>query len=304
MQTIDGEILMAINSRMEDTADLQIPRTPSGVYAYNDKVGIYNKFTFSSITDPGSVTDQGQLELDEVGAIYSLLDDEELDSRTDQSDFLVSYSYKEDNSTTRYVIAKSDKRGFDMPEANRASAGVLTTTKWFGPNVTEQWQKFYAFIKPLANSTDKIVLKYRCQEYEPVEFDLTWVDTTSFTTTDADFADVLTNFDADVDYEFEGLQGDGSGFVAHITDISESGGTYTVTLDETITGATTRTAKGRVDRWNKVQEFTDADAAESYIEFNPEAECTWIQFKLYMMGDSVELQRILAVSTTDKETDN
>lgn len=305
MQTIDDEILFAINTRMSDTTDIQIPRTPSGVYAYNPDFGIYHKFTFTAQRDDTTVTDMGQLEIVEVGAIYSMVDDEENDSNHDQSDFFVAFAYKSDNSTTKYAIAKSDKRGLDLNSASRTTAGLLTTTKWSAEQVTEEWEKLYAFIRPLRNSTDKIVLKCREQEYTPVETTITWVDTTSFTSTDADWATILTNFGDDgegVDYEFEGLQGDGAGFVAHITNIEESGGTYTVTLDETITGATTNTAKARIDRWKKVAEFTDADELEHFIEFNPDIISTWIQYRLYMIGEEIQLQRILSKSSVTETT--
>ena len=301
MQTIDDEILFAINTRMKDTDDKQIPRTPSGVYAYNPSIGIYHKFAFTAQRDDTTVTDMGQLEVVEVGGIYSMVDDEENDLREEQSDFFVAFAYKSDNSTTKYAIAKSDKRGLDVNSASRTVAGAITTTKWFADEVEEEWEKFYAFIRPLRNSTDKLVLKCRKQEYIPVETSITWVNTTSFTSTDADWATIKTNFDNDKDYEFEGLQGDGAGFMAHISDISEAGGTYTVTLDETITGATTNTAKARIDRWDKVAEFTDEDEIDHFIEFKPDKVSTWIQYRLYGIGVDIQLQRILSKSSVVKD---
>ena len=293
MQTINDEILMAINSRTEDANDDQSIKFPSGVYAYNPEIGIYHKFSFTSQGNGDTPLDQGQVEVVEVGALFSLFDDEQNNAMTDQSDFFVAYAYKEDNSTTKYVIAKHDARGLDHVEPE---AGVIVTTKLNATNVQDIWNKVYVFTKPLANATDKIVLKYRKQVYTPTEVDITWVDTTSFTTTDANLADIKTAFEAGADYEVEGLQGDGAGYLAHVTDITESAGTYTVTLDETITGATTRTAKVRFDRWNKVGEFTDSQAQESFHEFNPEAVGTWVQFKIYMIGDGIQLERFLTQS--------
>lgn len=301
MQTIDDEILMAINTRMEDTDDTQIPRTPSGIYAWNKDIGIYHKHSFTSQQDDTTVTDMGQVEVVEVGAIYSMVDDEENQSNIDQSDFFVAFAYKSDNSTTKYAIAKQDKRGLDLNSASRTTVGIITFTKWFAEEVEEKWKDLFAFIRPFENSTDKIVLKCREKEYTPLETNITWVDTTSFTSTDAGWATVKTNFDAGKDYEFEGLQGDGAGFLAHITDISESGGTYTVTLDETITGATTNTAKARIDRWDKVADFTDQDEVDTYIKFNPDRASTWIQYKLYMIGENIQLQRVRSVSEVNKD---
>jgi len=47
------------------------------------------------------------------------------------------------------------------------------------------------------------------------------------------------------------LQGTGSGACVHITNISEDGGTYTVTIDNLITGVT-GTAKARFQKWIKL----------------------------------------------------
>ena len=301
MQTINDEILMAINSRTEDTSDTQSIRFPSGIYAYNPKYGIYHKNSFTSQTDSATVLDQGQVEVVEVGALFSLFDDEENNGINDQSDFLVGFAYKSDNSTTKYAIAKHDARGGDMNSTNKAEASVVVTTKLTADEVLETWEKLYLFTRPLQNTTDKLVLKYRKQEYTPTEVDITWVDTTSFTSTDANLAGIKTAFEADAEYEVEGLQGDGAGYLSHVTNITESTGTYTVTIDETIAGMTTNTARVRFDRWNKVGEFTDDSEVESYKEFNPEAVSTWIQYKVYMLGDGIQLERLLSKSSVTKE---
>jgi len=301
MQTIDDEILMAVNTRMSDTNDSQVVRTPSGVYAFNSEFGIYHKYAFTAQRDSATVVDQAQLEAVEVGAIYSMVDDERNTDQGDMSDFFVAFAYKSDNSTTKYAIAKNDKRGLDINASSTAEAGVIIYSKFPSEQVQEQWEKLYLFFKPLANSSDKIVVKYRIQDHDPVESSITWVNTTSFTSTDSDWATIKTNFEAGVDYEVEGLQGDGAGFCSHISNIAEAGGTYTVTVDETITGATTNTAKVRVDRWTKIGEFTDDSEVESFKEFNPEVTSSWIQFKVYMLGDGIELQRTLSKSSVNQE---
>lgn len=300
MQTINDEILMAVNTRPEDTNDEFPVRHPSGVYAYNAKHGIYLKHTFTAHKDESTYTDLGMLEIDQVGAIFPLFDDEENNLRTEQSDFLVSYSYKSDNSTTVYAIAKSDKRGYDR--ADTIKAGVLITPFLQANQVQEQWKKIYTFIKPFVNSTDKIVVKYRKQKYDTVTSDITWVNTTSFTTTDSNWATIKTDFEADKDFEVEGISGDGAGYCSHITNITEAGGTYTVTIDETIANATTNTARVRVTQWEKVNvEFTDEDEVEQFKEFNVDATSSKIQFKLYMVGTDVELERLAIYSSPSQQ---
>lgn len=300
MKTIDDEILMAISTRPEDTND-EIPiRHPAGVYAFHPEFGIYLKHTFTAHKDEASYTDHGHLEVAEVGAIFTLFDDEENDDRTKMSDFFVSYGYKSDNSTTVYAIAKNDKLGQDRTDTTKA--GVIITPWISADQVLESWEKIYTFVKPLTDSNDKLVVKYRRQEYTPVTSDIAWVDTTSFTSTDSDWSTIKTNFEAGVEYEVEGLSGDGAGFCSHITNITEAGGTYTVTVDETITGATTNTAKVRVDRWEKLNTpFTDDGEVEHYKHFSADGVSSKAQFKIYMVGKEIELERLVIKSSVAQE---
>lgn len=294
MLTIDDEILMAINARPEDPTDNAPMRLPAGVYSYHPDYGITHKYSFSPQQDSAAVVDQGQVAIKEVGAMFTLFDDEELNDRDDQGDFFVGFAYSEDNSTTRYAVAVHDKRGF---KRSIAKAAVVTLPQIQSEQVQETWQKFVTMIKPMVNATDKLVVKYRTQCFDAVETDITWVDTTSFTSTDAAWSDIMTNTQADapVDYEVEGLSGDGGGMLSHITGITEASGTYTITLDETITGATTRTARVRVDRWDKLGETTIDD--KSFKIFKPDVISTWIQPRIFILGKDIELERILSKST-------
>ena len=91
------------------------------------------------------------------------------------------------------------------------------------------------------------------------------------------------------------MSGDGGGFLAHVTSISVDGGTYTVGLDETITGATTRTAKCRMDKWIKAG-TVDINSQPEDVPFIPVGSVSSkIQYKLYMVGN-IELEELISVS--------
>ena len=289
MTTVRDEILFVITTRAEDSTDTTPIKSPSGVYAYHPDYGIYHKHTLSSQDASTTQYDYGQVELPEVGAIFPLYDDLLLDSKEKQSDFLVGYSYNEDTSTEIAVVGVQQQRGLQQ---DLIRTGVFVTPEFYSEEARQSWMKVFLRIKPMDNDTDKIVLKYRTRKYTAFEADITWVDTTSFTSTDANFANVA------VGYEFEGLQGDGAGFLAHITAISESGGTYTVTLDETITNATTRTAKCRIDNWVKSIEVTKDDQPEDIPALTVGTVSAKIQYKLYMVGD-IELEEFISVSKPD-----
>ena len=299
IQTIDGEILMAINTRDED-GDAIPSRHPAGIYAYNEEFGIYHKYSFTAHENSTTYYDNGHLEVPEVGAIFSMHNDNTNNTKADQSDFLVGYSYKSDNATTKYVIAKSDKRGLDRVDTIKV--GVIITPFLRAEQVQDQWKKLYTFIRPFKNTTDKIVVKMRKQEYDYYSTDITWVDTTSFTSTDANWATIKTEFEEQKDFEVEGLAGDGAGYCSHITDITEAGGTYTITIDETIANATTNTARVRVTRWEKVNtSFTDEGEVEHFKEFNPDMVSTKAQFKLYLAGTDIELDRLAIYSSPSQK---
>jgi len=299
MIEVDGEILINFNARPDDSTDTLPIKTPSGILAYNEVNGLYHKHVLSGQTDSSTVADGGQLELVMAGALLPLEGDVTLSDKDKQSDFLAGYSYKDLSGDITFATGIHDKRGF---RETLQKVGLITLPKIRSNEIQEQWQKFVTFIKPFTNTTDKIVVKYRVQEYIPVETSITWVNSTSFTSTDASWAAIKTGFDACGGYEVEGIWGDGSGYLSHITNIEESGGTYTVTIDETIDGVTTRTAKVRVDRWFKAGDFTDADNMLSHMEFLTDKPSSWIQYRVYMLGSDIELERLLSISKVNKNS--
>jgi hypothetical protein len=289
MVTVRDEILININTRPYDSNDTTPRKSPSGIYAYHPDYGMYHKFSLSSQDDSTTQYDYGQVELAEAGALWVLYEDDDTDDVDEYSDVMAGYSYMEDNSTQKYAVGVHQKRGLQQ---DLIKCGVFVTPEFYSEEARQSWMKVFLRIRPMDNDTDKIVLKYRTRKYTAFEADITWVDTTSFTSTDANFAN------AAVGYEFEGLQGDGAGFLAHITAISESGGTYTVTLDETITNATTRTAKCRIDNWVKSIDVTKDDQPEDIPALTVGTVSSKIQYKLYMVGD-IELEEFISVSKPD-----
>jgi hypothetical protein len=163
--------------------------------------------------------------------------------------------------------------------------GYLVTTKIEAEYITDLWQRTYLKYKKLLDSSDKIVIKYRTSEVQPIEGTITWTSTTTFTST----LDLSTIAVGD---EFEGTAGTGSGQIEHITAISESAGTYTVTLENAVTGAT-GTAKGRFQKWIKLGTIQDQTTQYKAFNFPLNANSTWIQLKvvMYFTGND-ELEEI------------
>jgi hypothetical protein len=293
---VRDEILFNINSVSgeDNRIENESTRIPSGIWAWSEKTGLYHKHSLSTQTDSATVKDYGQIELLSAGAIMSLVNSPTIEDYNEQSDFITSYSYKETNSTNKHVIAYNNKRNQTL-DRSFTQASVFITPELSAQEAKENWQKFFATVSPL-NSGEKVIVKYRTQKYKPQEMNITWVNTTSFTTTDSSMATIKTNFEAGIDYEFEGLQGDGAGQLAHITNITVNSGTYTVTLDETITGATTRTARVRLDRWTKVGTYTNA-LDEEIPFFKTDKISAKIQYKVYLFGKNIQVDNYLSKSS-------
>ena len=107
--------------------------------------------------------------------------------------------------------------------------------------------------------------------------------------------------------EVEITQAVGSGKCSHITNAVNNAGTWTVTVDETYTGAT-GTAKARFMKWNKLKTIENAESinnqVQQFTEFPiPEYDQndTFIQFKIcFLFKGKNELQGLNIISQTNQ----
>ena len=82
--------------------------------------------------------------------------------------------------------------------------------------------------------------------------------------------------------EVEIVQGVGAGRTAHITVISGAhAASQTITVDETITGATTQTAKARFQTWKKIATYNSQ--SDEMSNFPVPEGSNWVQFKIWML---------------------
>lgn len=263
MDLVDGKINILINNEYEDNGATIEESIPSGIWEYDDETGWYHKMSLSLYTS--SVSDFGQNRVSRVGAIYA--NRNAASASTTNGSILMGAQIYSDATTTKEIIAIDDRN--DTVQ----KAGYFITTKIYSPRVEEYWQKLYIRFRQLLNSTDSITLRYRTTEESPTEATITWTSTTTFTTT--------TNISAYSGYEVEVLQGKGSGLTAKITNVSESGGTYTATVDTTFTGASSGTAKARFQKWITLGTYNKQ--TQSFIDFGLGFVSTWIQFKVCLV---------------------
>ena len=197
------------------------------------------------------------------------------------------------NSTTEY-----DQ--LNMVLQDTENRGHFITSKLLSAQLQDTWSKLYLKHKNLSTEFDKIIVKYRTDNNEPLtrikettDGVITWTDSDTFTTTDAQWADVLA------DDEVEIIQGTGAGYLAHVSSISEAGGTYTVNIDETIKNLTaTETGRAVASRWIKLNAFdsTSLPNDEGYFEVVLGKKSKSIQFKVELRGENVEIEEILVAN--------
>jgi len=182
--------------------------------------------------------------------------------------------------------------------------GSFTTTKIESPNIKETWTGVTVKYNNVTDTQDKIIVKYRTEikpnfpvinyGIDPSE-NILWADTTSFTTTN-DWAEIKADFDLGKKYEIEILRYTGAGMLAHITDITEAAGTYTVTIDETVRGVSNGDiAHIAVNNWQKLPEIDKDTAPESNMKVVrlPAVNSKWIQLKLELRGEQVQIEELV-----------
>ncbi len=190
--------------------------------------------------------------------------------------------------------------------------GYIVTAQINSPEILSKTEKLHVLYRPL-KTNDKIIAKFKDKDILglPVSTpqgrtagvnQCNWTSTTTLTTT-ADLSDAKTAFDAlspERELECEIIAGAGAGVLVKISNITESGGTYTVTLADAVDG----TANGYkcdiiIDNWTVLGEITSTDT-DGYKTFNPESSSTGIKYKVELRGTEVTAKVFVSASEVDK----
>jgi len=229
MEVVNGKINIAVNNFV--STGVYVDDMPSGVWEYdpeNPSRGLYHKGSPCADT-----TDWGQQAVEKAGAIFPL--------RDTNGNYMVGFSYyTDDASTNRKAVF------YDDVSTNTNKRGSFVTPFLSSSGIEDTFQFAHYRHSPIP-SGDKIVGKYRTKKSTlfPFTASCTWTSTTTFTSTDSDFANVVGG------EEVEPIMGAGASTTAHVSSISNNAGTYTITLDEAI-GQASGTFKARVNNWKKM----------------------------------------------------
>jgi len=289
MSLIQGRINLLIKGTNQDgTIEETIP---SGIWEYDETRGLVHKHSLSTAKIAGTIQDYGQLNLKNVGALSEF-------NSTNNNGFFAGVSYYSDATTVKAGIFYNDLT--DVLQ----KAGSFITTKQYAidslgnASIQNVWQNIYILYRKLLDSGDKIVVKYRITEVEPVIATITWTSTTTFTVANSS-VDVSLYWTTGTGGEVEVLNGIGAGKCSHITSAVNNAGTWTVTVDETYTGAS-GTAIARFQSWKKLGVITYSNPTPNGVTFDQEGigdVSNWIQFKIWaLFTGRDELEKLLIIN--------
>lgn len=255
--TKNGNLRILINNRA--AAGDVFENMPSGAWEWIRGTNTLIHVASLSYNPTGSstITDYGQNRIARIGAIAPMnIPSSSLVDGT----FMAGASFYTDNSTTESGIfvdnAKNDvqKKGYFV-------------TDWFeSDEVADSWDVWWVSFRKFLNANDNIVFKYRIEEETAVVGAITWVDTTHFTVANT-VCNVSNYWTSGVGGEVEILRGTGGGACVHITNAVLAGGTWTVTIDEAVTGVTTGTATARFQKWIKIFPSTNLSSVSTWEQW-------------------------------------
>lgn len=276
--TKNDTILVLVRNIYEDANDTIPENLPSGVWEWSKEYGFTHKYSIT-YTESTTITDYGQNRVWAVGAIANMNLGDDASSR--DGTILVGANYATDSTqgvVTNFGIF------YDNSINTIQKKGYFVTTWYNSDQIQDKWERAWTTYRRFLDSSDSVQLKYRLNEEDPTYFTLTWTSTTTFTTTTdiTSYGPTATGFNGTVGGEVEILQGTGSGVCVHITNISENAGTYTVTLDEAVTGVTNGTARARCQKWIKLPPTVAQDQVLSYSQFAIGQPNIRIQIKVCM----------------------
>ena len=270
MDIINGDIHILIRNATSSTIGADeletYERFPGGVWALDDS-GLHHKYSLSQYETGDSITDYGvSLMYDEVGAL--------LETEKESGVFLAGAEIRAGGSKGVHTAIFYLNNADDV-----AKRGFFILPKIHSSEITDVWQTLWVIFKQLENSTDEIIIKYRKVDDTslPVVIDTaTWTATTTLTTTDTDAANIS------VGDELWILTGLGAGAMPHVSVISESGGTYTITLDEAVSGGSSGVCRILVGNWTKLDSISTQSINNDKKDLTPDSE--WIQIKVELRG--------------------
>lgn len=204
-----------------------------------------------------------------------------------------------------YNTVGSSINYFAMTVSGFDNISYYVTPRIESQNVEDIAPKLYIKYRPL-KSSDTITIKYRNEDILGIPAttpmrgqSCTWTSTTTLTLA-GDLSEIDTYLDlTDKECELEVISGSGAGQMSKISSISESTGTYTITLTDTMEGVTASdTCNIIINNW-KTLKVVSSGNTKGYEEIAVNSNSSkFIQFKVIMKGTDIVIEELQFLNET------
>lgn len=273
MANIHGEVHVLIDNKYYVSGQTVDDTMSAGIWVYSPTNGFTCRYALGLADVDDTITDYGQYKLSKVGAISEVPN---LSTNTNAT-FLAGATIYTDGATTEKSCI-----WYDDSNDTKQKAGYFVTTQIEASGALDTFDKAILKYRKMLSSSDKIVVKTRSSYEEAVEAQITWTSTNTFTVPNSS-VDVSNYWTSGTGGEVQIIQGIGSGVCTHITNAVNNAGTWTVTVDETITGAT-GTSRAFFSKWNKVDVISNQVSQISELALpDQDKRDIYIQFKVWCL---------------------
>lgn len=181
--------------------------------------------------------------------------------------------------------------------------GYFITPKIQSAQTQDALAKLYLKFSEMNFSTDKIIVKYRNATRLSIPTKLntgTWTYENMFTVNEYsnDFNNVI------VGDEIEIIGGAAAGYSTHVTAITLTGTTYTVTVSELLPVVPGNTFQFVADNWTKEGTLTglSENSFANFGEGNIGKASTWSQFKIELAGNNIVISQAQVINSPHKSS--
>lgn len=297
----------ALESKVMDGARPgQVQSSPTALAIHPKGIGITGKYAYIFV-DANDEFNTGTLLNDRTFSGVWVLDLET---------YSLTHKYALTLETTDYGISKVTRSGplliTGTPETRIMVGSEVDTIKGVWMEGTEQPQGFFITTRHESDSfrdafetaitktdtladTESVTVKYKDDELPSIPYlidDITWLNATSFTTTDTTISDAM------VGYEVFILAGYQAGKMCHIVSVT-GGTTKTVIVDEPL-GTLNELSDVQIENWTKINQNTENEIDEATRLGASEHNTHFRQHKVVMKGN-VKLREFISKSNSKEE---
>ena len=288
MEIIDDKVHILINGKITGDNNNLFENMLSGIWCLDEDMGLYHRFSLSQYKASGTIIDYGMGVILHAGPLVS----------TDRNNglFLAGASFYPSNSST-----ETSAIFINDTDDTLTKRGYIITSRIQPSVIQSMFNLIWVQFSKMKSATDKILIKKRQNIDHNLGFraDITFTNTTTFTSTNANFANATSGD------EIELVRGYGAGTTAHISTIAVNAGTYTIVLDEAIPNIVNgNTARCYVREWVKIDAYTDSSSSGDLFKKYPIGGVNpWVDLKIELRG-SEESPTLEQISIVSKENTN